>query len=322
MERRLDPTPPILDADTAERMLAGAVADADAPPGYAAVARLLEAATSPTRPGELAGEAEAVASFAAALTPTRRFPVLAHLKFKLAVATLAGGLTLSGSLAAAGALPGTVQAGASAVLDTVGINVPNSDAAVTTEVKLGAEVEVVDHDADEEGTTEPTTPKAPKPAKDANHGDDVSDAAHKPAPANANHGSEVCRVASEGRCQPDHDAETTPASAPAAQPETKSYADQIAHCDEQGSEKVARFTADGKTDQAEKSTDQAKDCREKFEDKQAGAADPADAPKPEGHDGDDEHGNDPATNGASNGKASANHGEGHDADHGKDGLDH
>jgi hypothetical protein len=55
-----------LDDDTAERLLAGHLHPEDAPPGYAEVARLLQAAAGPPSPEELAGLEAALAGFRAA----------------------------------------------------------------------------------------------------------------------------------------------------------------------------------------------------------------------------------------------------------------
>jgi hypothetical protein len=66
-ELRADPF--ALDGDTADRLLAGRLEPADAPPGYAEVAKVLAAAASPPTPGELTGEAEATARFSAARRP-------------------------------------------------------------------------------------------------------------------------------------------------------------------------------------------------------------------------------------------------------------
>jgi hypothetical protein len=57
---------PALDDDTAERLLAGRLDPDDAPPAYADVARLLQAAAAPPSPEELAGQEAALASFRAA----------------------------------------------------------------------------------------------------------------------------------------------------------------------------------------------------------------------------------------------------------------
>jgi hypothetical protein len=52
-----------LDADTAERLLSGRLDPDDAPPGYAEVARLLQAAAAPADQAELAGQAAAMDTF-------------------------------------------------------------------------------------------------------------------------------------------------------------------------------------------------------------------------------------------------------------------
>ena len=68
-----------LDDDTAERLLAGHLHPEDAPPGYAEVARVLQAAAGPPAREELAGEKAALAGFRAArrgptVTAGRRAP--------------------------------------------------------------------------------------------------------------------------------------------------------------------------------------------------------------------------------------------------------
>ena len=54
-----------LDDDTAERLVAGRVSPDDAPPGYAGVAGVLQAAAGPAAPEELAGQPAALAMFRA-----------------------------------------------------------------------------------------------------------------------------------------------------------------------------------------------------------------------------------------------------------------
>jgi hypothetical protein len=54
-----------LDADTAERLLSARLDPDDAPPGYAEVARLLQAAAAPADPVELTGQAAAMDAFRA-----------------------------------------------------------------------------------------------------------------------------------------------------------------------------------------------------------------------------------------------------------------
>ena len=110
--------PPTLDDQTADRLVAGRLDPADAPPGYAAVAKLVAAAAAPATTEELAGEPAAVDRFAAAArsgfptrafltrragVPTRRFGV------KAAVAVLAAVLSIGGVAAAAGVFPAPAQ---------------------------------------------------------------------------------------------------------------------------------------------------------------------------------------------------------------------
>jgi len=107
-----------VDHDTIDRLLAGRLDPADAPPGYAAVARLLAAATAPAGRDELAGERAAVAEFLAvahASPPTPPVPRRAgmpskHFRVKAAAAVIAAVLSLGGVAAAAtGLLPAAVQ---------------------------------------------------------------------------------------------------------------------------------------------------------------------------------------------------------------------
>jgi hypothetical protein len=59
-----DPSPIVpLDADTAERLLSGRLDPDDAPPGYAEVARVLQAAAGPAEEAELADEEIAANQF-------------------------------------------------------------------------------------------------------------------------------------------------------------------------------------------------------------------------------------------------------------------
>ena len=111
----LGPTnPPPLDQDTVERMLAGTVDPADAPPGYAGVVRVLAAAAAEPTAAELAGEAEAVVAFRAArrpLDPSRRKPVFGKLAGVKALVAVAAGVVTVGTAAAAatGSLPSPAQ---------------------------------------------------------------------------------------------------------------------------------------------------------------------------------------------------------------------
>jgi hypothetical protein len=125
--------PVSLDLDTADRLLAGAVAAEDAPPGYASVARFLDAASAEPTPEELVHEAEIVAMFAATVRPSPttksaspRRPLMpfALARPRLAAALVAAAMSCVAGLASAGSLPGAAQDVASAMLAKVGISVP------------------------------------------------------------------------------------------------------------------------------------------------------------------------------------------------------
>jgi hypothetical protein len=122
-----------LDANTSDRLLAGAVAPADAPPGYADVASLLAALVAKSTDDELAREAEHVAMVSATVLlssgvqsspPKRSFIPCALSRPRIAAVLIAVGLASTGGLASAGALPGVAQDIASKILGKVGISVP------------------------------------------------------------------------------------------------------------------------------------------------------------------------------------------------------
>lgn len=116
-----------LDVDTADRLLAGRILPADAPPGYEPVAALLnglrheeervfrheDTASEPVNHGR---------SPHLATTATPRRSTL-H-RFKLAGAAFAGALVCTTGLAFAGTLPGAAQDVASSMLSKVGVTVP------------------------------------------------------------------------------------------------------------------------------------------------------------------------------------------------------
>ncbi|MEY2474810.1 MAG: hypothetical protein QOG87_125 [Actinomycetota bacterium] len=182
-----DRSVPELDDVTADRLLDGAVAPDDAPPGYQDAARALHATAllaseTPTRDGTTA-----VAAFLDAI-PTRRTTRMK--KWKIAAATLAGGLTLSTGLAAADVLPGPAQDVASSALSRVGINVPDgNDGSTNVSTKKEPKAEKVKDD---------TSPSTTHPE---NHGSVVSDVAHDESNVGADHGAAVCTTASDGKCK-------------------------------------------------------------------------------------------------------------------------
>ena len=134
MDYDMHPVP--LDLDTADRLLAGALAPEDAPPGYAKVARLLEGASAEATPDEFARETEVVALMAAEVrlssstessSPRRAFMPFALSRPRVSAAAVAAAFACSAGLASAGALPGAAQDVASAMLAKVGISVPGSN---------------------------------------------------------------------------------------------------------------------------------------------------------------------------------------------------
>jgi hypothetical protein len=121
-----------IDEDTTDRLLAGRIHPDDAPPGYAGVARILQAAGSLPRSGHLSREAELVAA-AREVTGLRSPPgggaggSRARHRRALAGLIVTGALLGIPGLAAANALPDPAQHAVSRVLDKVGISVPGNE---------------------------------------------------------------------------------------------------------------------------------------------------------------------------------------------------
>jgi hypothetical protein len=164
-------SPPTLDHDTADRLLAGRLDPADAPPGFAAVAMVVAAATAPATPEELAGEPAAVAQFAAMArsgsrtraTTTRRAGAPRRiLGVRLAVAVLAAGLCIGGVAAATGTFPGPAKppAGHGPGNTGGGGGTPTTAAPAGTGTATTTEAERA------RGAGTPTGPDASGPARD------------------------------------------------------------------------------------------------------------------------------------------------------------
>jgi hypothetical protein len=121
-----------IDEDTTDRLLAGRIHPDDAPPGYAGVARILQAAGSLPRSEHLSREAELVAA-AREVTGLRSPPgggaggSRARHRRALAGLIVTGALLGIPGLAAANALPDPAQHAVSRVLDKVGISVPGNE---------------------------------------------------------------------------------------------------------------------------------------------------------------------------------------------------
>jgi hypothetical protein len=134
MDSEMQPLP--LDAGTADRLLAGAVAPEDAPPGYARVVRLLEAVSAEASSEELGREPKTVAAMEAALrppvhrsvaSPRRSFRPFALSRPRLAAAVVAAAFAATIGTASAGSLPGAAQDVAAEMLAKVGITVPGAN---------------------------------------------------------------------------------------------------------------------------------------------------------------------------------------------------
>jgi hypothetical protein len=121
--------PPALDDHTLERLLAGDLDAAHAPPGYAEVAALLAAASAEPTPDELAGQEAAVAELrtvvrARSAARVRRTGRSRRRRVGLAVAVAVGAMTVGGVAAATGHLPQPVTDAARSVLTIVGVESP------------------------------------------------------------------------------------------------------------------------------------------------------------------------------------------------------
>lgn len=199
-----------LDDQTADRLLSGATAPDDAPPGYGAVLGHL-ASLGDLDGADPAREAHVVAAMSSAVHPGARSLSTAR---RRAVAGLAAAFTLStGLAAAAGALPDPAQKAASSVLGSVGISVPGPDTAADASAE---DTEDDEGDTGSEGTDDEGTPTDGR--SEGTHGAEVSGVARTTDATGRDKGREVCTVASEGKCQPEPG--TRPGHAPETPPST------------------------------------------------------------------------------------------------------
>jgi hypothetical protein len=198
--------PVALDMDTADRLLAGAVAPEDAPPGYAEVARLLEVVSArPTEDDELHHEAAVVAQMALAVrsslsthSPRRSFMPFALSRPRMTAVLVAAVLACTVGLASASALPGAAQEIASEMLAKVGISVsgPNDNAGTHPDVRGNSTV----------------TPS------DAGKGSEISDLARTTELSGIDKGAAISGAASDGKSKAGTQGGGSGASAPVATP--------------------------------------------------------------------------------------------------------
>jgi hypothetical protein len=210
-----------LDTNTADRLLAGAVPPEDAPPGYAEVARLLEALTLEATPEDFVREAETVAIVSAAVrssrdshsaSPRRSFMPFALSRPRMTAALIAAVVACSAGLASAGAFPGAAQDVASAMLAKVGISVPGPNDNAGTH-------------PGERGKSSSTRPAATsdEPAPTAGKGGAISDLARATELEAIDKGAAVSTAASEGKShagqhRPGSEGSAQAGSAPVATP--------------------------------------------------------------------------------------------------------
>jgi hypothetical protein len=143
----LEAAAPVADQDTLERLLADRLDPADAPAGYAGLARLLAAATAPAAPEELACEQVMMAEFAAVvpshpptLVPRRATMPSKLFSVKAAAAVLVAVLSIGGVAAAAtGLLPGQAEPAADQAASTTGASVAGHGLGEAAVADIGAE---------------------------------------------------------------------------------------------------------------------------------------------------------------------------------------
>ena len=198
-----------LDADTAERMLRGAVAPDDAPNALAGTAALLQAARRPLTAADPAVEERTLAAMVAAIgssapTRTNNRRSTMNVTTKLAAGAAVGVISLFGGLTAASALSGTVS---SDVTHTTGVSLPfaatshpDADAShsTTTDKSETADTDEANSPPDVE-TTETEKPDATDNSSTDNHGACVSAVAKATTPTTSSdpdaHGDAVSKVA-------------------------------------------------------------------------------------------------------------------------------
>lgn len=182
-----------LDADTAERLVAGAVDAGDAPPEYRDVARVLHALRSVPDSAQRSGEPAAVERIVAAVVVPRRARrpprVRRKARFSSRIAGLAAAagvaavVCVTGGFASAGSLPEPAQNAASTVLGTVGISVPTGEEPASTPATPTP-------DAANAGAPTPTTAAPAAPSSPATPGNGKGTPAHgAPASTGKGHGN-------------------------------------------------------------------------------------------------------------------------------------
>jgi hypothetical protein len=184
-----------LDTDTADRLLAGSVLPADAPPGYAGVALLVKTAAEGTVPADSQGATETLAVLVAAVrsrTDSRSPRRSSVHRLKLATAVVAAAFACTTGLALAEGLPGAAQDVASQMLAKVGVTVsgPNENAGTHPDVRGQSESDV-----------SATEEHADLAGESQGKGAEVSELATTTELEGVEKGAAISTLASEGKSQ-------------------------------------------------------------------------------------------------------------------------
>jgi hypothetical protein len=195
-----------LDLDTADRLLAGNVLPADAPPGYETVASLLNG----LRVDEGARRhdhtvPELVQGRRAPLLETKSKPRRSTLhRFKLAGAAVAGALACTTGFAFAGSLPGAAQDVASSMLAKVGVTVPGPDEQAGTHPSVRGSSSLDVAASDRGGENDQAAPE-----NGEGKGAEISELATTTELTGVEKGAAISTLASNGKSQAGHHGKAT-----------------------------------------------------------------------------------------------------------------
>jgi hypothetical protein len=201
--RGMRPNRHSLDEDSASRLLQGHVHPDDAPPGYGAVAGLLNSAAQlsvgPVDEDAAAITVSAMVEMIRDATPaheiSRRKTMLGKLLAGKALAAVAVlGLTATGAAAGTGTLPDPAQSAVSEAVSHVGIDIPRGKSAGHR--KDGDHRKDKDKDKPSGEAPAGETPGDPKGMSGVVDG--IKDAR---VPESGPMGQEVCEIASDGKCR-------------------------------------------------------------------------------------------------------------------------
>lgn len=203
--REMRPNRHPLDEDSASRLLQGHVHPDDAPPGYGAVAGLLNSAAQlPRGPVDedaatitVSAMVEVIRDATPVPEPSRRNTMLGKLLAGKALAAVAViGLTATGAAAGTGSLPDPAQDVVSEAVSHVGIDIPRG--------KSAGHRKDGDHRKDKDSDEAPAdeTPGDDTTGEEPNGMSGVVEGIKSARTAESGPmGQEVCTIASDGKCQ-------------------------------------------------------------------------------------------------------------------------